>query len=250
MVVLGTGIQYCILTEATMLRRPDYGVDRCVQRLLKPYRHAVYRLHSAMPVLLPNVQRQVEDRSAVAITIDDGPSGKGVGDILRLLAQYGVQTTWFLSGAAVERHPASAAAIMAAGHAIGTHGYQHRSALFMTSKSFVEDVTRSRDVIADATGIMPTLYRPPYGRILPRHISLLRSLGCRVVLWSRLPGDWNRSTPEAILHDRLASARGGDIVVLHDRPEETGRLMQHLTVLIRSLELRGLRATLLDQRKA
>jgi peptidoglycan/xylan/chitin deacetylase (PgdA/CDA1 family) len=209
----------------------------------------VYRLQSALPVLLPNVQRRLSDHSAVAITIDDGPSGRQTEDVLRLLEQRDIRTTWFLSGAVVDRYPEQAAAIAAAGHAVAAHGYEHRSMVFLSAKAFLEDVRRSREAIAAATGILPTLYRPPYGRLLPRQISLLQSVDCRVVLWSRLPGDWDRSLPGTILQGRLSDVRGGDIVVLHDRPGEHARLTDHLEMLIRGMELRGLRATLLDKLK-
>src|SRR5690348_10834341 len=55
----------------------------------------------------PSVWRGPQDRRAVALTFDDGPS-ESTPRILEILARHGVSATFFLIGANVERLPSVA----------------------------------------------------------------------------------------------------------------------------------------------
>jgi len=198
---------------------------------MRSYAHAIYRAQSMMPRLLPGSMHSLPVRDGVAVTIDDGPAGPDISPLLAVCAELELTCTWFLSGSQVRRNPRAAEEIADAGHEIGSHGYRHRSVIGLSDAALREDVRRAGEAIEDATGLRPVLYRPPYGRILPRQLSLLRGLGLHTVLWSQLPGDWDERIPAHVLHSRLGSVAGGDIVVLHDR--EGGR--RSLAVLLRAL---------------
>src|SRR5436190_884833 len=73
------------------------------------------------------VPRRLEREGGVAITFDDGPHPDGTPAVLEVLAAAGVRATFFLVGEQVERNPALAAEIAAAGHGIESHGHVHRS---------------------------------------------------------------------------------------------------------------------------
>jgi peptidoglycan/xylan/chitin deacetylase (PgdA/CDA1 family) len=201
----------------------------------------MYRMQSMMPRLLPGVLHRLPARDGVAVTIDDGPAAPDTASLLAVCAELDLTCTWFLSGRQVRAFPGAAAEIAAEGHEIGSHGYLHRSVLGLSAAALREDLRRAGDAIADATGQRPVLYRPPYGRILPRQLSQLHGLGFRTVLWSQLPGDWNDRIPAHVLHARLASVSGGDIVVLHDRARGRRTLVGHLRALHRVLLAKGLR---------
>lgn len=181
--------------------------------------------------MYPGVQHRLRDASSLAVTIDDGPASHPVDALLELLDSQRMLTTWFFSGEAVRRLPETARAIVDAGHEAATHGNAHRGILRFSDQKLRDDIARSLDSIENATGVRPTIYRPPYGRILPRQLSIVRALGCRTVLWSQLPGDWNHRLPQALLRQRLARLRGGDILVLHDREHRRQQLMQNLRIV-------------------
>ncbi len=70
------------------------------------------------------IQRTVS--GGVALTFDDGPHPSGTPAVLEVLAEAGMQATFFLVGEQVERRPALAAEIAVRGHRIGLHAYRHR----------------------------------------------------------------------------------------------------------------------------
>ena len=83
----------------------------------------------------------------------------GVIRLLDLCDELNIKATWFLLGWQVERQPQIARRIAERGHEIGCHTYAHPVIYTMTPATFRTDTVRARDVIADALGSAPTLYR-------------------------------------------------------------------------------------------
>src|SRR6059058_2613013 len=107
------------------------------------------------------IRDRVGDMRSVALTFDDGPHWHGTPATLELLREAGATATFFLVGEQVERRPALAAEIAAAGHAVGVHGMRHRNLLRVGPRETAEDLRRGHDRVAEAAGREPSLYRPP-----------------------------------------------------------------------------------------
>src|SRR5438876_424824 len=76
---------------------------------------------------------------------------------------------------------------------------------------------RSRPLIAEATGVAPSVYRPPYGVFSPAGLAIARRRGWEPMLWSRWGKDWRRLTrPQTIARRVTASVAPGDVLLLHD----------------------------------
>jgi peptidoglycan-N-acetylglucosamine deacetylase len=162
-------------------------------------------------------RRLAGDRPVVALTFDDGPHPEGTPAALEALAVARAQATFFLVGEQVERYPQQAAEIAAAGHTIAIHGYRHRNLLRVPPRALGADLTRARNVIAEATGRAPRLYRPPYGVFSPAGLALIRRRGWQPLLWSRWGRDWSRhATPGSIAARVTRDLRPGDVLLLHD----------------------------------
>ena len=84
-------------------------------------------------------------------------------------------------------------------------------------RDLADDLDRAAATIADATGVSPTLYRPPYGVFSSGALVHVRSRSWRPLLWSTWGRDWERrATPEAIARRATCGLRAGDVVLLHD----------------------------------
>ena len=103
------------------------------------------------------------DGAGVALTFDDGPHPEGTLAALAELDRAGARATFFLVGEQVQRNPGLAAEIGAAGHSIALHGFRHRNQLRLAPGVLREDLRRGAAAIEEATGVSPTIYRPPYG---------------------------------------------------------------------------------------
>ncbi|MBI0474517.1 DUF3473 domain-containing protein [Sphingomonas sp. MA1305] len=83
------------------------------------------------------------------------------GAVLDLFAAAGVQATFFTLGWVAERHPRLIRRIVAAGHEIASHGWDHRRVFTMDAATFRDDLARARVALEDAAGAAVTGYRAP-----------------------------------------------------------------------------------------
>jgi len=159
----------------------------------------------------------VGDADHVALTFDDGPDPLSTPAILEQLDRLDWRATFFLLGPMVRRSPDLARELAARGHEIGVHGDEHRSHLHRTPAAIRDDVARARDSIAEATGVAPAWFRPPYGALSAGSLTAARRLGLQTVLWTTWGRDWRaEATPATVVADVSDGLRPGATVLLHD----------------------------------
>jgi peptidoglycan-N-acetylglucosamine deacetylase len=162
----------------------------------------------------PSVWRGSPNRRAIALTFDDGPS-ESTPQLLEILARHRVPATFFQIGAHVERLPAIAREVLAAGHVIGNHSYSHP--LFCGhSPAFIQrDLRRAQETIGTHTGAIPCWFRAPYGARWFGMGGALRRLRLTGVMWTEIGYDWKLGSGAVV--ERLSGrVSGGDILCLHD----------------------------------
>jgi polysaccharide deacetylase family protein (PEP-CTERM system associated) len=81
--------------------------------------------------------------------------------VLSLFAKAGVKGTFFTLGWVAERHPDLIRRIVAEGHEIASHGWDHRRVFMMNAEEFRRDVGRAHQAIEAACGVAPRGYRAP-----------------------------------------------------------------------------------------
>jgi polysaccharide deacetylase family protein (PEP-CTERM system associated) len=84
-----------------------------------------------------------------------------VDRILALFATAGVTATFFTLGWIAERHKAMIRRIVAAGHELASHGYDHRRVDSMSPAEFRDDLRRARAILEDAGNVPVLGYRAP-----------------------------------------------------------------------------------------
>jgi peptidoglycan/xylan/chitin deacetylase (PgdA/CDA1 family) len=187
------------------------------------------------------------DPGHVALTFDDGPDPQSTPLFLQALAEQQVRATFFLLGGMVDRAPALAAEIVAAGHEVGVHGYDHRYLPARLPAAVRSDLRRATDVISQATGVRPQLFRPPYGVLSGPALRTARELRLTPVLWGAWGREWTPgATPESVFATLAGGLAGGVTVLLHDSgctspPGSWQAGLGGLRLLLAECERRGLR---------
>lgn len=155
----------------------------------------------------------VTHESVAALTFDDGPDPEQTPLVLALLEKYKARGTFFLVGQAAASHPDLVHRIVAAGHAIGSHSWDHRALPGLSSR---ERRRQLRDAAHALRPMQTRLFRPPYGEqtVLARIEAGL--MGYEVVGWSVNSGDWHESDPAVLSRYLLEMVEPGAIVLLHD----------------------------------
>ena len=149
----------------------------------------------------------------VAITFDDGPNKDYTADLLEGLKERGVQATFFLLGAEIEKSPELVERMYKEGHLIGTHSYQHVNLCSLTDEKAVEQIVKTNTLIEEITGECPQFIRPPFGcwkKELDYKAKMIE------VLWDIDPKDWCTSNTSVVVQRVLKNMEDGDIILLHD----------------------------------
>ena len=188
--------------------------------------------------------------NAAVLTFDDGPHASLTPKILDMLDDYHARACFFVVGAFAEKEPRLLAEIVNRGHVVGNHSYAHgRADLGFTSHA--EDVYRCQRVIRDITGVTPSLFRPPQGRLTMGGIMASRRVGATMLLWSIQGGEFSfaKNQSESEISRRLADGiKGRDVILLHDNSEKTVTILEHILPIVqnRGLDLRSGVGSLVD----
>jgi peptidoglycan/xylan/chitin deacetylase (PgdA/CDA1 family) len=129
--------------------------------------------------------------ASLALTYDDGPNDPHTLRLLEVLAKEDVKATFFLIGRFVWKRPDIVREIARAGHAIGNHTFTHPNLIFASAEQTRLELQQCQNAIADATGELPRLFRPPFGGRRPSTLRVARALGLEPVMWNITGWDWN-----------------------------------------------------------
>ena len=99
--------------------------------------------------------------------------------LLKLFDRFGIKTTWFVPGHSIETFPEQMAAVAAAGHEIGMHGYSHENPIAMTSEQEEAVMDKSIELIENLCGRRPTGYVAPWWEFSPVSNELLLKKGIK-----------------------------------------------------------------------
>lgn len=89
-----------------------------------------------------------------------GPD-EGLKRCLDMLERQQLQTTFFVPGRMAEMYPEHVAKIVAAGHELAYHGYEHEATVYMPAAEEEANMAQSEDLLAHFAGCNPVGYRGP-----------------------------------------------------------------------------------------
>ena len=150
----------------------------------------------------------------VALTFDDGPSGRFTTALLDGLAQRGVKATFFLCGYRIRQYPQLAERIAAEGHEIGCHGFSHNSMEGMSRRDIGEEIAATLELLPQ--GVKARFLRPPGGCCSTSVSQVAKAKQMPILQWSVDPRDWAIHDAAVVKARVVKEAKHGDIILLHD----------------------------------
>jgi peptidoglycan/xylan/chitin deacetylase (PgdA/CDA1 family) len=167
----------------------------------------------------------------VALTFDDGPSDY-TRRYLRVLARHDAVATFFVIGAQISGRAHVLRRAAYEGHEIAAHTWTHRDLTTLSAAEIGREVRRTAGRIERATGVRPSLVRPPYGTIDSRVARVLATQGLAAVLWSVDTRDWEHRSPARVLAHVERDTRRGGIVLMHDLHAASVRALDEIIDLL------------------
>ncbi len=101
----------------------------------------------------------------------------GVPRILDMLRRLGIPATFFVPAHTALAFPDSIAAIVAAGHELGCHGWAHEDLAKHDEAGERDIIVRSRGAIGEAAGAAPAGFRAPYWSLSERTLAIVEAAG-------------------------------------------------------------------------
>lgn len=174
------------------------------------------------PPTLKVIREWPTGKKRVALTFDDGPHPEMTRRFLALLAEKNVKATFFLLGPNVEKNPDVVKEIVEAGHEVGNHSWNHPVLNKLSPEKIREELEKTSQAIASASGAQVRLVRPPYGSVNKKVEDVCESLGAKIICWSIDTDDWRKTTTkEKMVETVKKNIRDGAIVLMHDRFEKS-----------------------------
>ncbi len=164
--------------------------------------------------------RQIDPaKPMVALTFDDGPYAPVGNQIMDCLALYGGKATFFVVGSRVSAYQAELQRMVAEGHEIGNHTYDHKYITKLSGEQIQSQVNQCSDAVQAATGVRPTLFRPPGGYISSASLAHVQA---PAIMWSIDTLDWKTRNAGKTVNAVMSRVRDGDIVLMHELYSQSG----------------------------
>ncbi len=188
----------------------------------------------AIKALYPNLIWNINtDKKEIYLTFDDGPTPEITTWVLAQLQDYNAKVTFFCIGQNIEKHPEIFKAILANGHSVGNHTYNHLNGWYTNSKAYLDNIAKCKNTIQSITkskGQSTCFFRPPYGKLKPSQSKHIKALGYKIVMWDVLSFDWNKNiSKEKCLKNVTDNTKAGSIVVFHDSVKASKNMKFSLT---------------------
>lgn len=179
----------------------------------------------------------------ISLTFHDGPNLKSTPQLLKILDHANIKATFFVVGKMAEKYPELLKEIDKRGHQIANHTYNHKNLTTLSNAEIISELSRTRLLIKDITGINTYIYTPPGGQYNSRVIEKANVCGYKMALWSVFPEDHINSS--SVIYEKVVSnSRDGSVVLLHNGPPDT---IDVLPRIIEKLKARGFQFTTLSE---
>ena len=162
----------------------------------------------------------------VALTFDDGPSGRYTDRLLDGLKERGAKATFLLCGYRIKEYPAQTQRILEEGHEVGNHGYSHRNMQELSRRQIAQELLDTEALLPENCRIR--FLRPPGGCCSDGVRQVAEAKNLAILNWSVDPRDWAMQDIAAIEQAVLKHVTDGDVILLHDMSDSSVTAALHI----------------------
>lgn len=137
--------------------------------------------------------------------------------MLEILEDNGVKTTFFVGGTWAVAESEMLQKIYEAGHQIGNHGYYHKDQGRISAEKNYEEILNTHNLVKSLIGVEMNLFAPPSGSYNKKTVEIATSLGYKTIMWTdgRDTIDWRDKDSDLIYKRAVSNCKGGDFVLMH-----------------------------------
>jgi probable sporulation protein (polysaccharide deacetylase family) len=148
-------------------------------------------------------------------------------EMLSVLDEQNVKTTFFPVGRWAENSDADLRLIHNQGHELGNHGYSdHEVFPDLNLEQSIESLELTNEIIYEISGQKPHYFTPHKGEYNETTLEACRRLGMRLLLWTLDTVDWQHPGEETMANRILDRLEPGAIILMHPTEQSAGFLQR------------------------
>lgn len=213
--------------------------------------------------------RMDETDHSVYLTFDDGPIPESTPYILKTLREFNVKATFFVVGDNVRKYPELFQQILADGHCVGNHTFNHISSARHSIREYETNIRQCEEImmslmhnqqcitsnddsdeslnpsdnsssfILHPSSSAKPLFRPPHGWMRLSEYNRLAKM-YRIVMWDLVTRDYSHLlSAYDVVRNVHQYARNGSIITFHDSLKSIDKLYFALPSCLRFLRSQG-----------
>lgn len=200
-----------------------------------------YRLMNSRTFVVAGelVTRVDTNRKVVALTFDDGPTPEYTEQTLAALAAHNAKATFYLVGAASHANQTQLKEIIAAGHELGNHTYDHERLVFKSGAEVADQFERTDAVFRAAGYDAVTTVRPPNCKKLVVTPWSLARTDRTTITWDLEPDTVAGHDADAMVKYVSDGVQPGSIILMHVMYETGGPMRAALPRILDELSASG-----------
>jgi polysaccharide deacetylase family sporulation protein PdaB len=159
----------------------------------------------------------------VALTFNAAWGSDDVDEILTILEENDVKSTFFFCGYWVDRYPDEVRKIYTKGHDIANHSDTHPHPNLLSLEKNKEEIMNVHEKVKELLGYEMKFYRPPFGEYNNTVIQAAEESGYYPVQWDVDSLDWKKLGVEHEINQVLSNKnlKDGSIILFHNDAEHT-----------------------------
>lgn len=173
---------------------------------------------------LPIYSVETKDKK-IAISFDAAWGDEFTDEILDILDEHKIKTTFFLVAFWIDKYPDMAKKIHERGHEIGNHSTTHPHMSRLSKEQIVNELKTTGDKIAEITGKDPVVFRPPFGDYNNLLIETAEELGYSTIQWDLDSLDWKELGVQPVVDRIIRNVKKGSIVLFHNNAKHVSEFL-------------------------
>ncbi|MFI8518852.1 bifunctional polysaccharide deacetylase/glycosyltransferase family 2 protein [Streptomyces sp. NPDC085481] len=189
----------------------------------------------------------VPDHSLV-LTFDDGPDPTWTPKVLDVLRKHRAHAVFFVTGTMTSRHPELVRRMVAEGHEVGLHTFNHPDLSFQSESRIDWELSQNQLALVGAAGIRSSLFRPPYSSFADAMdnaswpvAEYVGSRGYLTVVNDTDSEDWRKPGVDRIIRNATPEDGKGAIVLMHDSGGDRHQTVRALDEFLPRMQAEGYR---------
>jgi len=158
------------------------SVSLCLLSMVKPVTVSVFGKIAEAERELPIYCVDTNEKK-ISLSFDAAWGADDTDELLRILDENEVKTTFFMCGYWVDKYPEEVMKIAEAGHDLGNHSATHPHMNSLTEEEIVKELNDTHTKVYNLTGIEMTLFRPPFGEYNNNVIKTANKCNYHVIQW-------------------------------------------------------------------